>query len=396
MSSRVLSSLEDDDPLAGPRGFENSLRNSSSQREQLEQAFKAKFEALRTGYNERLRRLQQMIDNFHRQLVGDEVVRAMKEDASSSVYVPAHISETIASAVAEEKEQYIHELITQLGASEMNFQELAIECRDWKERARALQREVIKMQSLISEHQLNDSQAEVLREELDRLREKVAEDVKHQHEIAGLKRAVQERDGVIEASRAELAKAKAAIASFKHQQTEFDEKYKQLHDQLDDCRKQAEAAGQVIKRESSAREATERRMKDLLEAYRQLESDHRASQQAAGLAENEVAFLQQTIQAKDAEMDSLKRKLAAVMTQVEQMLDAEAADSSSALEVMQEKLRKAKQKYSEEAKRYKRAAAVANDELNLIRTHLDDARRDLRQAQEEAKSLRQVSQHYVK
>ena len=382
-------SLEGEDAIPGPHVLDSSGRQYG-QREQLEYLFKSKFEALRNGYNERLKRLQHTIDNFHREFVGDEVVRAMKADSSTSVYVPAHISETIFTEVADERERYIHELIQKLGTNEMNFQELAIECRDWKERARALQRETVRMQSIVAEHQLNGSQAEVLREELERLRERVAGDLTRQQEIASLKQTVQERNRILESAHADIARSNETIHAMKKQQQEFERRHHELQTELGSMRQQLAAETETVSQERSARQATEHRLKELLDAYRTLESNSRSDQQAVGLAENQIVQLQQAVLAKDAEMEGMKRKLASVMSQVEQMLDAEATENGNALEMMQEKLRRAKQKYAEEAKRYKRAASATNEELTLVRSQLDDARRELKQVQEETKVLRQV------
>lgn len=77
----------------------------------LEKQFKDKYKVLRTAYERRIEQLTTSVEAVCAQILGDDLIASMRTDAASSVFIPAHISETLASYLKADRESDIQELL---------------------------------------------------------------------------------------------------------------------------------------------------------------------------------------------------------------------------------------------------------------------------------------------
>jgi chromosome segregation ATPase len=77
----------------------------------LEKQFKDKYKILRIAYERRIQQLTTSVEAVCAQILGDDLIASMRTDAASSVFIPAHISETLASYLKGDRESDIQDLL---------------------------------------------------------------------------------------------------------------------------------------------------------------------------------------------------------------------------------------------------------------------------------------------
>lgn len=77
----------------------------------LEKQFKDKYKILRMAYERRIQQLTTTVESVCAKLLGDDLIASMKTDVASSFFIPAHISETLASFLQGERESDVQDLL---------------------------------------------------------------------------------------------------------------------------------------------------------------------------------------------------------------------------------------------------------------------------------------------
>ena len=77
----------------------------------IEKQFKDRYKILRTAYERRIQQLTSSVEAVCAQLCGDDLIASMRTDAASSVFIPSHISETLASFLKGERESDIQDVL---------------------------------------------------------------------------------------------------------------------------------------------------------------------------------------------------------------------------------------------------------------------------------------------
>ena len=77
----------------------------------LEKQFKDKYRVLRGAYERRIEQLTTSVEAVCARILGDDLIASMRTDAASSVFIPAHISETLASYLKGDRESDIQDLL---------------------------------------------------------------------------------------------------------------------------------------------------------------------------------------------------------------------------------------------------------------------------------------------
>ena len=79
----------------------------------IERQFKDKYRVLRGAFERRIEQLTSSVESVCARLMSDELIASMKTDAASSVFIPAHISETLSSYLQGDRESAIQDLLEQ-------------------------------------------------------------------------------------------------------------------------------------------------------------------------------------------------------------------------------------------------------------------------------------------
>lgn len=77
----------------------------------IEKQFKDKYKILRIAYERRIQQLTASVEAVCAQLLGDDLISSMRTDAASSVFIPSHISETLASYLKSARESDIQDVL---------------------------------------------------------------------------------------------------------------------------------------------------------------------------------------------------------------------------------------------------------------------------------------------
>lgn len=80
----------------------------------LEHTFRDRYNVLRAAYETRIKSLSDVIQDACASLFSDELLNEMKQDKTSSAFIPAHLSELLGKHLENERERYIHQLVSHL------------------------------------------------------------------------------------------------------------------------------------------------------------------------------------------------------------------------------------------------------------------------------------------
>ncbi len=87
----------------------------------LEKHFKDKYNILRSAYEQRIKALSEVVQETCTNLFSDELLNEMKNDKTSSAFIPAHLSEVITQHLEGERERFIHQIVTKLSSMELEL-----------------------------------------------------------------------------------------------------------------------------------------------------------------------------------------------------------------------------------------------------------------------------------
>ena len=84
----------------------------------LENQFQDRFNSMKHHYEQRISQLSGVIQETCMSLVSDELLQSMRNDATSSAFMPAHISEILNVHIEAEREKYIHTMVENVSVLE--------------------------------------------------------------------------------------------------------------------------------------------------------------------------------------------------------------------------------------------------------------------------------------
>jgi exonuclease VII large subunit len=76
----------------------------------LENHFKEKYQTLRKAYEQRIKQFSETISNLCNSVYNDELLQQLKNDKTSSLFIPSHLTEIIDHHLSNEREKFLQEL----------------------------------------------------------------------------------------------------------------------------------------------------------------------------------------------------------------------------------------------------------------------------------------------
>lgn len=110
----------------------------------LEKHFKDKYNALKQAYEQRIRQLSDVVHETCNNLITDEILMEMKNDKTSSAFIPAHLSEVINSHLESERERFIHSIVTKVASLELDLSKSAATNKSLTQKISHLEKELVK------------------------------------------------------------------------------------------------------------------------------------------------------------------------------------------------------------------------------------------------------------
>lgn len=348
----------------------------------VEQNLKDKFMVLRSAYEERIRDLSDRLQDTMSSLAGDELLNEMKQDPLSSAFIPAHLSEIINAFLKSEREQYIHQIMDKCASYEVENKRLAdanasatkrlIRHDKIEESLRSTQNA---FKALETEHHELKQGSQVEREEFSqraihmhnkiatltanfdsanaRLEEKTVEVSKLRKQYEDTLRALSGSERTVQEISKEMAMLDNSLKRERQLNTDLRDQSQRLQEQRD------AAVGELMDIKSRFRYSCE-----------------------------ELERTQMLIQTRGEDDDTSRKRINAMMVQVENMLSHEAAESAAAVSALLQKLKQVKQKMGLEIQRERHNFQLMEQEAINARKQIEELSKELRIAQDDIGRLR--------
>ncbi len=110
----------------------------------LEKHFKDKYKVLRSAYEQRIKQLSEVVQETCANLFSDELLNEMKNDKTSSAFIPAHLSEIIDRHMESEREKFIHQAVTKLASLELELGKTVDANSSLKHKISLMEKDVVK------------------------------------------------------------------------------------------------------------------------------------------------------------------------------------------------------------------------------------------------------------
>ena len=371
-------------------GSDNSHQGFEvSSQDLLKRQFADTYDAMKAHYEQRIAQLSEVIQDTCMALCSDELLASMKLDTTSSAFMPAHISEILTTHVDAERERYLHELI-------LNTSTLEAKNRTLLDRT---EKQNIKITHLEADNHVGRkaiTQIEVLTEK------------SRQLELQ-YKQIAEARSNEAEQYKSRIAALERERDSLETKNLLADRVLEERASDIERLRRQCESQATEVRQlentvEQSTRDlaviesvdAQEQQLKaELKEQLRQMAGERESLTAEIGdvraqlrFAEAEVGRLEAVEQDKESALIDAREKQTQLMRQVEAMLQTESEESNAAIASVHEKMKELRHKLFTELTKEKRHSAAMYEELTALREFKDEKSRELRNALEDAATLR--------
>jgi hypothetical protein len=320
----------------------------------LEQNFKDKYNFIRETYDKRNRQLSGVVNKTCEGLISNDLLREMRNDTTCSAFIPAHLGEVINRHLEDNREQFIHQLITQLSTTKIELQKSNEMVNRKSHSIKVLEREVSCGKKTQYGVEILQKQLQEMRSQFDQLSYLSEEKIKR-------------------------------LQSDNDQLNLNDENMReQLARYHDDLFKKS----QLIE---SMKKNIDSETKNI--SLSGISFDHAVDYEAKlqrNRATGEVNEWQSQLLLKSQIEDGEKSKiqLRTMMAQVESMLEQEALESNKTIAAIHEKMKQQRSVLFQEVKQERKLTSVLQEEVRIVRAEKEEIARGFRQATDDVIHLR--------
>lgn len=336
----------------------------------LEQHFKDKYRFLRDAYEQRIRQLAEVVNLTCENLFTDELLLEMRNDKTSSAFIPAHLGEVINRHLESDREQFIHQIITQLSTVKVDL----LKCQEtliFKNRTIAnLEPEV--MRGKKAESAITNLQRQLL-------------DLKQTFDHSGedLKIIQTKNIQLVEQNDQLYQKVEKLFTDLSTKSQELET----LKSLFDDNKRDSFIVENNFDR-AVDKEVTNR-LSPLSDERNNLSVEVNELKVQLRFNSDELVRTQSSLKLKTEEEIKSKEQVGAIMSQVEVMLEQEASESNKTIMAIHDKMKHSKTRFSLELQQEKRLNSVLQEELGNVRRDKEDKTRDLKVAVDDNLLLRE-------
>lgn len=369
-----------------------SLSNQMIQRQ-----FADRYEAMKSHYEQRIVQLSEVIQDTCMSLCSDELLASMKQDATSSAFMPAHISEILNVHIDAERERYLHDMVQQVSSLEAQNRTLRDKTEKQHLKITHLEAENHAGRKAMTQVDLLAEKSRQLEQQCALLGESRADEGE---QLRGRIAAVERERDMVESKSAHAERAL-------EERTAANERLRRQSESQATEIRQLESTVEQLGRDLAIIEsvdAQEQQLKaELKEQLRQMGAERESLIAELGdvrsqlrYAEAEVGRLEAVEIDKDQALGNARSKQTQLMQQVESMLASEAEESNAAINAVHEKMKELRHKLFTELTKEKRHSSAISEELSALREFKDEKTRELRNAVEDEVMLREKLQREVR
>ena len=108
----------------------------------LEKQFQQRYKILKTAYEDRIQQLSAILEETCHEITSNEIITSLKEDPTSSIFIPNFIQDILFSHLKSDREKYLLDVLSQLSEVKHLFQNQKEICQQQNETISSLQEEV--------------------------------------------------------------------------------------------------------------------------------------------------------------------------------------------------------------------------------------------------------------
>lgn len=332
----------------------------------LEQNFREKYNFIRETYDKRNRQLSSVVNKTCEGLISNDLLREMRNDTTCSAFIPAHIGEVITRHLEDNREQFIHQLITQLSTTKLELQK-SNEMGNRKSCSiKALEREVFsskKMQFVVETLQ---RQLHEMRSQFDQLA------YLSEEKIRKLQAANDQLNLKDEHMREQLATCHDDL--FKKSQL-IESMKKNIDSETKNFSLSGISFGHAVDNEAKLQRCNSNGQANELQSLLQLKSD-------------ELVRIQALLKSQTEDGEKSKIQLRTMMDQVDRMLEQEAVESNKTITAIHDKMKRQRSALFQEVKQERKLTSVLQEEIHSVRAEKEEVARGFRQATDDVIHLR--------
>lgn len=345
-----VQTLNSNNPSEVSQDFHSSARL-------LEQLFNDKCNFIRDSYDQRSRQLSDVVNKLCEDLVSDEVLQEMRSDRTSSAYIPAHLGEVIHRHLEDNREQFIHRLITQLSEARSGLVKLKDQAIQRNKFIDSLEPEIIRGKKALSGMDGLQRQLTDMKRQYDNLQHHSQEKIRKLKVINDQLCQKDNQSGEqVQKLQVELSMKSQAVESL---QKDVDEKTR------DSCFMESSYDRAVNDEVSMRILSISTEKMELSVQLGELKSELK-------LKSDQLVRSQDVLKIKEEEDYKNKSQTASMISQVQIILDQESNESNRTIAALYDKMKIFKSKLSLELQQEKNLTTVLKNEMTVVRIEKDE------------------------
>lgn len=335
--------------------------------------FKDRYNILRQAFEERIAKLSLVVESTCSKLLSDAVIQELGRDKTTAVFVPSHISEVIATNLNNEKEKYIHSILSKAIYLESANSKLNEVNNQLMQRIETANSHMVQAKFSESNMKAMSEKLKSIDDEFKRYAAKAEKDLASRaSEVETLQGRQREQAATIDMLGSQLAdrqrecdkltyNLKLKLKDLSVLEQSFEQSSRELG-KWDDIDRQEQLLRRELKEQLAALTAQRNSLYD----------ESQVMKSKLQLNAEELIRLQLLVKQKDAEDAANKQKVSSLMRQVEDMLQQETNDSNQAIVTVHEKMKVFRARLTSEVHREKMHSQALQEELASMKALKDE------------------------
>ena len=339
----------------------------------LEKQFKDRYNILRQAFEERIAKLTLVVESTCSKLLSDAVIQELGRDKTTAVFVPSHISEVIATNLNNEKEKYIHSILSKANYLESANSKLNEVNTQLMQKIETTNANMVQAKFAESNMKAMSEKLKSIDDEFKRYAAKAERDLASRaSEVETLQGRQREQASTIDMLGSQLADRQRECDKLTYNLQLKLKDLSVLEQSFEQSSRELGKWDDIDRQEQLLRRELKEQLGALTAQRNSLYDENQVMKSKLQLNSEELMRLQLLVKQKDAEDAANKQKVSGLMRQVEEMLQQETNDSNKAIVAVHEKMKVFRARLTSEVHREKMHSQALQEELASMRFLKDE------------------------
>jgi hypothetical protein len=339
----------------------------------LEKQFKDRYNILRQAFEERIAKLTLVVESTCSKLLSDAVIQELGRDKTTAVFVPSHISEVIATNLNNEKEKYIHSILSKANYLESANSKLNEVNTQLMQKIETSNANMVQAKFAESNMKAMSEKLKSIDDEFKRYAAKAERDLASRaSEVETLQGRQREQASTIDMLGSQLADRQRECDKLTYNLQLKLKDLSVLEQSFEQSSRELGKWDDIDRQEQLLRRELKEQLGALTAQRNSLYDENQVMKSKLQLNAEELIRLQLLVKQKDAEDAANKQKVSGLMRQVEEMLQQETNDSNKAIVAVHEKMKVFRARLTSEVHREKMHSQALQEELASMRSLKDE------------------------